>query len=186
MVRILSTSEIRRGKPTRSEYATLPKLPLSIVCDNFHYAWNVGSIFRVADALRIERVYFCGITAFPPHVEIERTDGGAYKWVAWERRDSTADAVSELRERGVQIVAAELADGCVRLNHHEWHSPAAIVLGSEVSGVQPCVLRMCDAVVELPMYGMRNSLNVSSTAAVFAYDFLFRACGGAIPDTVKV
>jgi tRNA G18 (ribose-2'-O)-methylase SpoU len=160
----------------------LPKLPLSIVCDNFHYAWNVGSVFRIADALRVERVYFCGITAFPPHFEIERTDGHAYKWVSWERRESTAEAVGELRERGVQVVAAELAQGGMALNLHEWRAPAAIVLGSEISGVQPCVLRLCDAVVELPMFGMRNSLNVSSTAAVLAYDFLFRACDGAIPD----
>ena len=185
MFRLLTTNELRKRNTDRESFKSLPKLPLYFICDNFHYAWNVGAAFRIADALRVECVYLCGITAFPPHFEIERTGGRAYRWVSWERRNSTADTVMELKERGIQVVAAELAHDSVPLSMHEWNSPAAIVLGSEITGVQQCVLSRCDAVVELPMFGMKNSINVGSTAAVLAYDFFFRGCGGVIPSDEK-
>ena len=181
MVRPLTTGEIRHRKPGRMAFRSLPNLPLFIVCDNFHYAWNVGALFRIADALRIEKVYLCGISAYPPNQEVERTGGSAHKWVDWERVDSTLDAVIRLKEQGVEVVAAELAEGSIPLNCHEWRAPSAIVLGSEITGVQQDVIKQVDAVIELPMFGMKNSLNVASTAAVFSYDFLFRCLGGRIP-----
>ncbi|MCD6119258.1 TrmH family RNA methyltransferase [bacterium] len=182
MVRPFTTSEIRKLRPARRDFHRLPKLPLSFVCDNFHYGWNVGALFRIADALRVSQVYLCGLTAFPPDDEIKRTGGQSSKWVSWQHLPSTKECILDLKARGVQVAAAELAHGSIPLNHFEWEKPAAIVLGSEITGVQRGVMKHCDAVIELPMFGMRNSLNVASIAAVLAYDFLFRACGGEIPD----
>lgn len=159
----------------------LPRLPLTLVCDNFHYAWNVGAVFRIADALRAEFVYLCGITEVPPSREIERTGGGAYRFLNFAHANSTKETVLDLKTRGYQVVAAELAEGSVSLHQHVWKTPTAIVLGSEITGVQRGVLKHCDAALELPMFGMKNSLNVGSTAAVIAYDFFFRGCGGVIP-----
>lgn len=161
----------------------LPRLPLALVCDNFHYAWNVGATFRVADALRVEFVYLCGITEVPPSREIERTGGGAYRFLNFAHANSTKEVVLDLKSRGYQVVAAELAEGSVPLAQHVWKTPAAIVLGSEITGVQGGVIRHCDAALELPMFGMKNSLNVGSTAAVIAYDFFFRGCGGVFPQS---
>lgn len=152
------------------------------MCDNFHYAWNVGAVFRIADALRVEFVHLCGITEVPPSDEIKRTGGGGYKYLDIAHSYSTKETVLDLKSRGYQVVAAELAEGGVPLQFHEWSRPAAIVLGSEITGVQRGVMKYCDAVVELPMFGMKNSLNVGSTAAALAYDFLFRACGGVVPE----
>lgn len=148
------------------------KIPLVVVLDHVRSLHNVGSVFRTADAFRIEAIYLCGITATPPHPEIHKTALGAEDTVDWKYYKDTLEAVDNLHNNGYTVCAVEQAQGSVMLNNLLVNNEKkyAIILGNEVKGVQQEVVDNCDLCIEIPQYGTKHSLNVSVTAGIVMWD----------------
>lgn len=150
----------------------LARLPVHIVLDNVRSAFNVGSIFRTADAAGIGCLHLCGITCWPPHPKLEKTSLGGHQYVPWMRHETTEQALDWLSARGVPLVALETAPEALDLRSFQWPQPVAVVLGHEVLGVDQSILRRADFQLCIPMFGVKNSLNVASAFAVVAYDLV--------------
>ena len=148
------------------------KMPLVVVLDNVRSMYNVGSVFRTSDAYRVERILLCGITATPPHVEIHKTALGAEESMAWEHYVSTEEAVRQLQAEGYTLLAVEQAHDSISLQSFspQPDTKYAIVLGNEVKGVQQSVVDLCDHCLELPQFGTKHSLNVSTTAGIVIWE----------------
>lgn len=159
---------------TVDEFKSADKLPLTVVLDDVRSLYNVGSVFRSCDAFRVEAVWLCGITATPPHPEIHKTALGAEDSVSWRHFASALDAVSELRSRGVTVLAVEQCEGSTMLDKFvpERGRSYAVVLGNEVKGVHQDVVDACDGCLEIPQFGTKHSLNVSVTAGIVVWHFL--------------
>ncbi len=161
-----------------------------MVLDDVRSLANVGLIFRLCDALRVERLYLCGITGHPPHPdprrdprlpdvqqralrEIQKTAVMAVPFVPWDYRPSAAAVAGELRERGYQVVAVEQAHGSVRYtNPGIYRPPLCLIFGHERAGVAPSALGQADLCVDIPVFGLANSLNVAMALAVVGYEVL--------------
>jgi tRNA G18 (ribose-2'-O)-methylase SpoU len=160
------------------QYRTLPKTPLYVVLDNLRSAFNVGAVFRLCDALRVRGLYLCGYTAYPPHKKLEKTSLGTIEYVPWRHFDSAVEAVGSLKEKRVSVWAAETTSHARPYHEVAYPSPLAIVFGNEALGVSREVLEICDRVVEIPLRGFKNSLNVATACAVIGFDFMVR---GEVP-----
>jgi tRNA G18 (ribose-2'-O)-methylase SpoU len=154
------------------EFSRLPRRPIHVVLDNLRSAFNVGSIFRLADAARAAEVVLCGYTAHPPHHKLEQTSLGTTDSVPWRRFDETTAALADLKARGARTVAVETVKGATPFHQLECNFPVAVVFGNEALGVSQEALAMCDAVVEIPVFGYKNSLNVATAAAIVLYELL--------------
>ena len=152
---------------------TSRKTPLIVVLDHVRSLHNVGSIFRTADAFRMEAVYLCGITATPPHVEIHKTALGAEETVAWRYFKETTDAIGDLRQKGYVICAVEQAEGSISLDQLtiDKHGKYAVIVGHEVKGVQQKAIDVCDFCIEIPQFGVKHSMNVAVAAGIVLWDF---------------
>jgi len=150
------------------DYRTSAKLPLVLVLDSIRSMNNIGSIFRSADAFRIEGLILCGITAQPPHPDIHKTALGAEDGVPWRYSSSCLEAVRELQAKGYTVLALEQAHESLRLDHFvpEPGARYALVLGNEVKGVAEEVVAAADHCLEIPQYGTKHSLNVSVAAGI--------------------
>jgi 23S rRNA (guanosine2251-2'-O)-methyltransferase len=147
-------------------------VPLTAVLDNLRSAFNVGSIFRTSEAARIRELVLCGITPYPPNEKLDRTALGTVHRVSWRHTVSTLEAVRELRRQGIPLWACETAENAVSIRSLRFPRPAALVFGHEASGVSPEVLSEMDGVVEVPLYGRKNSLNVATTYGVVVFEVL--------------
>lgn len=156
-----------------AEYKQSPKIPCVVILDSIRSMHNVGSIFRTADAFRIEKLYLCGITPRPPHREIQKTAIGAQNSVAWEYVANVLELVDRLAQEGYQIIVAEQTDESVALDQFtvDAQSAYALVFGHEVEGVSQEVVDKAHASVEISQYGTKHSLNVSIAAGIFLYAF---------------
>jgi len=143
--------------------------PIVVVLDKLRSAYNVGNIFRLADTCGVERVITCGYTATPPHKKLEKTALGSEKFVPVTHHESSLDAVNSLKEDGYYIIGIETVEGSPDLWDIELQFPVAFVLGNEALGVEKETLAECDAIARLPVYGIKNSLNVANCAAVVLY-----------------
>lgn len=154
------------------EFKAAHKIPLVVVLDNVRSLNNIGSIFRTADAFRIEEVLLCGITARPPHKDIRKTALGATESVAWRYFEQTQEALSDLRSKNYKIAAVEQAENAYALNDFEvdLSQGLAVVFGHEVQGVAQEVVDLCDAVIEIPQFGTKHSLNVSVSAGIVLWN----------------
>ena len=157
---------------TVDEFKRAPKQPLVVVLDNVRSLHNVGSVFRTADAFRIEKIVLCGITACPPSAEIHKTALGAEDAVAWEYVSDTLQAILTLKEAGYETLAVEQAENSHKLGEFvfEKDKKYALVLGNEVKGVRQDVVDACGGVIEIPQYGTKHSLNVSVTAGIVMWE----------------
>ena len=147
-------------------------MPVQVVLDNVRSAFNVGSIFRTADAAGIGCLHLCGITCWPPHPKLEKTSLGAHQYVDWKRHESTRAALLWLRSQQVPIVALETRPEAQVMGQFRWPRPVAIVFGHEVVGVSEEVLELADVLLKIPMFGVKNSLNVASAFGIVAYDLV--------------
>ncbi len=156
------------------EFQNSQKLPLVVVLDHVRSLYNVGSVFRTADAFRLSGVCLCGITACPPHPEIHKTALGAEDSVEWKYYERTEDALEELRRQGYTLLAVEQCEGSTMLQnfHPEEGKQYAVVMGNEVKGVQQQVVDMCDGCLEIPQFGTKHSMNVSVTAGIVMWHFV--------------
>ncbi|NMC87122.1 MAG: RNA methyltransferase [Candidatus Moranbacteria bacterium] len=171
-IRPLTKDEIRSGKVCRNEFHKLKRNPISLVLDGLKCAHNVGTILRLSDALLVEKVFICGDAALPPSRKVRKGSLGAERWIDWEHRENAFDTVLQLKEKGVCIVTAEIATISIDYRNADYQFPVCLVLGREDRGVSQKIIALSDAVVHLPMYGMVNSLNVSTVAAVLMYDLI--------------
>jgi len=150
----------------------IPRNPVHVVLDNLRSAYNVGSIFRTADAGAVAHIHLCGMSAHPPHKKIAKTALGAFEYVPWTYYERTTLALQHLHDLGVPCVAIEVAEAAVPHTDYDWPKPVGIVFGNEVTGVNEKILSRCNANVCIPMYGFKNSINVATAFGVVLYEIL--------------
>jgi 23S rRNA (guanosine2251-2'-O)-methyltransferase len=169
-MRKLKNQELNRI--TAEQFKATDKTPVVIILDNVRSLNNIGSIFRTADAFLLESIYLCGITACPPHKDIQKTALGATETVSWKYFKTTGEAVSELRKAGYRIYAVEQTTSSLPL--HEFTpvkgQKTALVFGHEVNGVDEEIIRHCDDCIEVPQYGSKHSLNIAVCAGIVIWD----------------
>ncbi len=156
-----------------AEFKEQEKLPVVVILDNVRSMHNVGSIFRTADGFAIEKVILCGITAQPPHREIEKTALGATSSVDWQHFDDTLTAIDELRHLGYQIIAIEQAENSTMLHTFKPDASAkyALIFGNEVNGVSDEAMQKIDSCIEIPQFGTKHSFNIVISAGIVLWDF---------------
>ncbi len=156
------------------EFKNTRKRPVVLILDDVRSAMNVGSAFRTGDAFLIEKIYLCGITAQPPHREINKTALGAQETVEWEHAEDIHELAAKLASEGYQLVAVEQADESVSLLdfNPETDGKYAFIFGNEVFGVSDKVVESADVVLEIPQYGTKHSLNISVSIGVVLWDFV--------------
>ncbi|MFQ5767567.1 MAG: RNA methyltransferase [Acidobacteriota bacterium] len=147
----------------------LHRLPLVVLADNIRSLWNVGSIFRTADACGVERLVLTGITGHPPRPEIAKTALGAEQAVAWNYRASAIEALAEIRSQGFTPVAMETGEKARDVHRFAWPARICLVIGNEVTGVSPPLMAACSHQVCIPMRGMKDSLNVAVAFGIVAH-----------------
>ena len=147
------------------------KKEIILILDNIRSRENVGSIFRTADAVGISKIYLCGITPTPPHEKISKTALGAEKWVPWEYCRETWRLLKKLRADGIWLIALEQIKEGEDIFKHDFSKDKkiALVVGNEVRGISPKILKYCDEGVSIPMFGRKESLNVSVAVGVAVY-----------------
>ena len=173
-MRKLKITELNRL--TVEAYKTCKKTPLIVALDHVRSLNNVGSVFRTADAFRLEAVYLCGITATPPNTEIHKTALGAEETVDWRYYKETTDAIEDLKQNGYVVCALEQADDSISLDKLtlDTKKKYAVVVGHEVRGVQQNVIDACDFCIEIPQFGVKHSMNVAVAAGIVFWDFFKR------------
>ncbi|MBN2614296.1 MAG: RNA methyltransferase [Bacteroidales bacterium] len=173
-MRKLSNDELNRLDV--DDFKKVQKNPVVVVLDNIRSLNNIGSVFRTADAFLVEAVYLCGITACPPHRDIHKTALGATESVHWEYFETTEEALNRLRKNAYNLVAVEQADESRKLHQffYDADQKYAFVFGNEVKGVQNSVIQEVDTVLEIPQFGTKHSLNISVSAGIILWDYLFK------------
>ena len=154
------------------EFRRAEKIPVIAILENIRSAYNVGSVFRTADAFLIEAVYICGYTAKPPHKEISKTALGAQDTVEWKYFEKAEMAIQYLKEAAYKIYAVEQVAPSISLEKFSEHSidKIAFVFGNEVSGVEQETISFCNGCVEIPQFGMKHSLNISVAAGIVLWE----------------
>jgi len=170
----LSTEQLNRLDI--ASFRNREKTPVVLVLDSVRSMHNVGSAFRTADAFAIEKVLLCGITATPPHREIEKTALGATQSVVWEYHETGREAVERLRSEGYRILAVEQAMGSSMLHKFRptMGEKPAFVFGNEVHGISDEVMALVDGCIEIPQFGTKHSLNVSVAIGIVLWDFMHK------------
>ncbi len=168
-MRILTTAEIRSGKPDRVAFRAIPRLPVQVLLDGVRRAYNLGAIFRLCDAMLVERLIVCGAPVDHRNRRFLQAAQGAQRWVPWEFSEDAASAVAALKQQGSRVVVADITSGSVPPERFEPSFPVCLVVGGERSGVSQAVLDQADATVAIPMLGMVNSLNVATATGVVLY-----------------
>jgi 23S rRNA (guanosine2251-2'-O)-methyltransferase len=169
-MRKLLNKELERK--TAEQFRGSKKSPFILILDNVRSQSNIGSIFRTADAFITEAIYLCGITATPPHREIQKTALGATETVAWKYFPRTIDAVNSLREEGYKIIGIEQVEGSVPLNEFiiAEDTKYALIFGHEVNGVDQEVLDNCDSCIEIPQFGTKHSFNIAISVGIVLWE----------------
>lgn len=156
------------------EFKETDKFPYVLILDDIRSMNNIGSVFRTSDAFKVEKVYLCGITATPPHREIQKTALGADETVTWEHVEDVVQLVKKLQAEGYIVAAVEQVENSVSLLDFQpkVNQKYAFVFGNEVFGVNQSVVEQADFCLEIPQYGTKHSLNISVTAGVVSWDFV--------------
>lgn len=151
----------------------IKRRPLYLILENVYDTYNVGGLFRLADALAVEKIYLCGQTEVPPNHKIKKASIGTYKIVPWEYCETAKEAIDRLRSQEknekLKIYAVEQSEKSVPYTTVSYAYPFALLVGNETSGVIPSTLELVDTIVEIPMWGINKSLNVIVSAAIVAY-----------------
>lgn len=168
----LDAKLLRKTKPSGEELAKIKRNPIYLVLDRVLDTYNIGSLFRLADAIAAKKIYLCGNMEYPPSSRIHKSAVGTEVWVTWKKRESAIEVIRELGKQGVQIVCVEQNKRAISYRDLRTNFPVAIVCGHETEGVSKEVLEASDVIVELPQYGVNKSFNVWGATAVVAYKVL--------------
>lgn len=176
-MRKLALPEISQKRISPDAISRAKRLPVYVLLDNIRSLYNVGSIFRTADAARVKKLILTGITGKPPRKEIDKTALGASETVPWEYNISAEDALKHLKKQGIPIIILEHTDSNVEYRKMDYPFPCCLALGNEVYGIQEEILSLADACIEIPMFGTKHSLNVSVAFGVVIYEMLHQFLG---------
>ena len=167
-----STDELNRL--SLEEFKRAKKNPLVLILDDIRSLNNIGSIFRTADAFRISHIYLCGITARPPHREIQKTALGSTESVVWSYVEHADEIGMELKEKGFKLIALEQTDSSILLQDYlpDPETPVALALGNEIKGVSDELIRLADTCLEIPQFGFKHSFNVAVSAGIALWDLM--------------
>lgn len=170
---ILNADQLRKGKGGRVK-GKVRKQEIYIVLDNVLDTYNIGSIFRLADAVAAKKIYLCGETETPPNHRIKKASINTTEVVEWEYCDTALEAVRKLKVKSskLKVIAVEQAKNSVPYDKFEYTLPLALIVGHESDGVSAEVLKLCDAIVELPMFGINKSLNVMVSLGIVLYEVI--------------
>ncbi len=170
----LNAKQLRTQEPDMDVMRAIKKNPIIIIVDDVLDTYNVGSIFRLADAVAAEKVILCGQTLTPPNSRIKKASINTWQWVDWEYAESAVDAIVKLKQSNpaLSIVAVEQDERSKPFYETSYTFPVAIVVGNETVGVRKEVLAIADRIVELPMWGINTSLNVMVCSGIVLYDIL--------------
>ena len=147
------------------------RFPITIILDNIRSALNVGAIFRTCDAVNVENLFLCGITAYPPHNRIPKTALGAIETVPWKYFNSTLDAIETIRQcNDVTIISVEITADATSIWEYGFRPPWAFIFGHEISGISDKILEISDATVKIPMFGKKKSMNVATSTGIVLYE----------------
>ena len=171
-IRKLAFEEIFEKRPRLEELKDIPPLPFVVLLDNIRSLHNVGAIFRTSDAVHLQHIYLCGITGRPPRDEIRKTSLGAEESVPWTFEKDAIKVIEKLRTEGYQIVSLEHTDKSVDYRRAAYHHPLCLIVGNEYLGIQDHLVAASDLAVEIPMHGIKQSLNVSVAFGILAYELL--------------
>jgi tRNA G18 (ribose-2'-O)-methylase SpoU len=180
-MRKLLHHEIAKQRFTAAQLRSLQRFPIFVLLDNIRSLYNVGSIFRTSDGARIEKLYLTGYTPYPPRREIEKTALGSTSTVPWEYRADPMSVIRQLRENGTLICVVEHTDSCVpyyTLTRDRF--PLCLVIGNEISGIRSEIIEEADLSIEVPMFGLKQSLNVAVAYGIVVFD-LVRIINGTGP-----
>lgn len=170
-MRKLKTDEL--GRVGIDAFKKQEKLPLVVILDNVRSMHNIGSIFRTSDGFAIEKIYLCGITAQPPHRDIEKTALGATQSMEWAYSANVCDTINELKLEGYTIIAIEQAENSIMLNNYipDNSMKYALIFGNEVNGVSNEAMNLIDTCIEIPQFGTKHSFNIVVSAGIVLWDF---------------
>jgi tRNA G18 (ribose-2'-O)-methylase SpoU len=170
-IKKLSHEEILGERLTIEQSHDVKRHPLSLIVDDVRSLYNVGSIFRTCDAALVNELILCGFTPHPPRKEIEKTALGAVETVPWRYFKNIIDAVNELKDKGNKIFAVEITN-----SKREYDSlrledfPVCLIVGNELTGLDNKVIDICDGAIEIPMFGVKHSLNVSVAVGIVLFE----------------
>ncbi|MEJ2542487.1 MAG: TrmH family RNA methyltransferase, partial [Calditrichaceae bacterium] len=164
--------EIFNRQPTLAQVKKMKRMPLFALIENIRSMYNVGSIFRSSDAINLSKLYLSGFTAKPPRKEIDKTALGATESVPWEYIKDPIQLIDELKNNKVEIVVVEHTDKSVNYADVQYNFPVCFIFGNEVEGVSDDIVVRADKVVELPMLGIKHSLNVAVAYGIIMYNAL--------------
>ncbi|MGB4935798.1 MAG: RNA methyltransferase [Ferruginibacter sp.] len=172
MIRKLAMDELNRK--TVEEFKQSEKTPVIAVLENIRSAYNVGSVFRTADAFLLESIYITGYTCIPPHKEIKKTALGAEESVDWKHFVNASEAIRALKEAGYKVYAIEQAVNSHALQQVDFkvNEKIAVIFGNEVTGVEQETIMQCDGCIEIPQLGMKHSLNIATAAGVVLWEIV--------------
>jgi 23S rRNA (guanosine2251-2'-O)-methyltransferase len=167
----LGAKELRASEPTGEQLTSIRRREIYIVCDNVLDTYNIGSIFRLADAVAAKCVYLCGQSEIPPNSRIAKASVGTDKWVEWQYYASASEAISNIKNQisNIKIVAVEQSKKSVDFRRVDYREPIAFIVGNETEGVSKEALKMADQIVEIPMFGVNRSLNAMVSLAIVLY-----------------
>ena len=171
-MRKLSVKELERK--SIEAFKEAKKIPIIVVLENIRSAYNVGSVFRTADAFLIEAIYITGYSAKPPHSMIKKTALGAEETVYWKHFQTTADAIEELIIKKYRVFAVEQAEGSYKLHAAGFrqNERIAVIFGNEVSGIEQSTIDLCEGCIEIPQLGVKHSLNIATAAGVVLWELV--------------
>lgn len=177
-MRKLSHDEIAKNRSTLETIHKVEKLPVYVILDSIRSNYNVGSIFRTSDGVMIEKLYLCGYTPFPPSSKMEggkkeilKTALGSTESIKWEYVKNAKDIIKKLKDKGINIFALELTDSSIPYyNLNSLRFPIGLIIGNEITGVSQELIDMCDGALEIPQYGIKQSLNVAVAYGITIFE----------------
>ena len=168
----LNAKQLRITKPSEEELERIERKPIFIVLDNVLDTYNIGSIFRLADAVAAKEIILCGGSETPPSSRIHKAAVGTETWVPWRYAPKADEVIKRLRDEGVKIIAVEQSEKAIELKDLKTDLPVAIVVVHEREGVSKEALDLADVIVEIPMWGVNKSLNVVVSTGIVLYKVL--------------
>tara|TARA_Y100001936_G_scaffold84810_1_gene83303 strand:+ start:6658 stop:7200 length:543 start_codon:yes stop_codon:yes gene_type:complete len=167
-----NNDDIKADRPTLDEVKFIPRIPMYFLLENIRSAYNVGSIFRTADGMGAKKIFLSGYTCKPSQKDLSKTALGAELAIPWEHNDNPVLLANQIKKQGIQLVLLEHTKKSQSIYNLDWQFPLCVVLGNEVEGVSEELIALCDTHVEIPMRGIKQSLNVATAAGIIGYEML--------------
>jgi tRNA G18 (ribose-2'-O)-methylase SpoU len=175
------------GRKSVEEFRQAEKIPIVVILENVRSAYNVGSVFRTADAFLLQSIYICGYTAHPPHKEIRKTALGAEETMNWKYFKKINEAIEELRNEKYKIFAVEQAVNSRLLQQVDFKEDEklAVIFGNEVSGVEQSTIELTEGCIEIPQLGMKHSLNIATAVGVVLWELVRNKIPSVLHNQLK-